>query len=212
LQPTALDSSIVVVASNGGATDRDPAWCLNLRHDPHATVEVGSHKLGVSARGRPSTNTRGCGRWKMKAVNPFCGNYEQITDLRRIPVVVLQPTALTVGRARAWPPARLLVDEGAPRVARQDVFSTLLRSFAAARRAPPAHRYLVGELRRRGGERLGVRVAPARHGTAFTSWPSPRATPNTCVDHVGVLDHGSRSRGTRSRCRHGDHVALARRE
>jgi len=80
----------VVVASNGGA-DRDPAWWLNLRHDPHATVEVGSRKLEVSAR--EATADEHARLWPaLKAVNPFYGNYEQITD-RRIPVVVLHPTA-----------------------------------------------------------------------------------------------------------------------
>jgi deazaflavin-dependent oxidoreductase (nitroreductase family) len=78
----------VVVASNGGA-DRHPAWWLNLRHDPHATVEVGSKKLGVSAReATPDEHAR---LWPaLKAVNPFYANYEQITE-RRIPVVVLHP-------------------------------------------------------------------------------------------------------------------------
>jgi len=78
----------VVVASNGGA-DRHPAWWLNLRHDPHATVEVGSRKLEVSAR--EATADEHARLWPvLKAVNPFFGNYEQITD-RRIPVVVLHP-------------------------------------------------------------------------------------------------------------------------
>jgi deazaflavin-dependent oxidoreductase (nitroreductase family) len=80
----------VVVASNGGA-DRHPSWWLNLRRDPHATVEVGSRTVGVSAReATPDEHAR---LWPaLKAVNPFFGNYEQITE-RRIPVVVLHPEA-----------------------------------------------------------------------------------------------------------------------
>ena len=79
----------VVVASNGGA-DRHPAWWLNLRHDPHATVEVGDRKVEVAAR--EATAGEHERLWPaLKAVNPFYGNYEQITD-RRIPVVILHPS------------------------------------------------------------------------------------------------------------------------
>lgn len=78
----------VVVASNGGA-DRHPAWWLNLRHDPQATVEVADRKLPVTAR---EANADEHARlWPaLKAVNPFYSNYEQITE-RRIPVVILEP-------------------------------------------------------------------------------------------------------------------------
>jgi deazaflavin-dependent oxidoreductase (nitroreductase family) len=78
----------VVVASNGGA-DRHPAWWLNLRADPNATVEVGDRTVRVSAR--EATGEERTRLWpELKAVNPFYGNYEQITE-RRIPVVVLEP-------------------------------------------------------------------------------------------------------------------------
>ena len=78
----------VVVASNGGA-DRHPQWWLNLRHDAHATVEVGSRTLPVTAR--EATADEHARLWPaLKAVNPFYANYEQITE-RRIPVVILHP-------------------------------------------------------------------------------------------------------------------------
>ena len=83
-------SDFVVVASNGGA-DKHPAWWLNLRHDPQATVEVGARKLPVTAR--EATADEHARLWPaLKAVNPFFGNYEQITE-RRIPVVILHPAA-----------------------------------------------------------------------------------------------------------------------
>lgn len=78
----------VVVASNGGA-DRHPQWWLNLRTDPHATVEVGDRKVQVAAR--EASSDEHARLWPaLKAVNPFYANYEQITD-RRIPVVILHP-------------------------------------------------------------------------------------------------------------------------
>lgn len=81
-------SDFVVVASNGGS-DRNPAWWLNLRSDPHAVVEVGTRKVDVTAR--EATSDEHARLWPaLKAVNPFYSNYEVITD-RRIPVVILQP-------------------------------------------------------------------------------------------------------------------------
>lgn len=77
----------VVVASNGGA-DRHPAWWLNLRAAPGATIEVGSDRVEVTAR--EATDAERARLWpELKAVNPFFGQYEQITD-RRIPVVILE--------------------------------------------------------------------------------------------------------------------------
>ena len=43
------DSNLVIVASNGGE-DRPPAWWLNLRADPHATVTIGRRAEQVTAR------------------------------------------------------------------------------------------------------------------------------------------------------------------
>jgi deazaflavin-dependent oxidoreductase (nitroreductase family) len=78
----------VVVASNGGS-DRPPSWWVNLRHDPSAIVEVGSRTVAVTAR--ESTADERAVLWPLlKQVNPFFGQYEQITA-RHIPVVILEP-------------------------------------------------------------------------------------------------------------------------
>jgi len=78
----------VVVASNGGS-DKHPAWWLNLQAHPVARVEVGSRAVEVTAR--EASGAEHARLWpKLKEVNPFYGNYEQITE-RRIPVVVLHP-------------------------------------------------------------------------------------------------------------------------
>jgi deazaflavin-dependent oxidoreductase (nitroreductase family) len=79
----------VLVASNGGA-DRHPIWWLNLRKNPRAEVQVGSRTLKVEAV--EADVTERARLWpKLKAYNPFYGEYEQITD-RQIPVVVLRPS------------------------------------------------------------------------------------------------------------------------
>ncbi|HJQ82598.1 MAG TPA: nitroreductase family deazaflavin-dependent oxidoreductase [Candidatus Binatia bacterium] len=78
----------VLVASNGGS-DRHPAWWLNLREQPHATVQVGSRTLAVVAHQADAVERARL--WpKLKAMNPFYAAYERITS-REIPVVVLEP-------------------------------------------------------------------------------------------------------------------------
>ena len=79
----------VVVASNGGS-DHPPAWWGNLRQDPAATAQVGARTIPVTAR--EATAEEHAILWpRLKTVNPFYAQYEQITA-RRIPVVVLVPS------------------------------------------------------------------------------------------------------------------------
>jgi len=80
----------IVVASNGGA-DRPPSWWVNLRHDPKATVEIGSRTVPVVAR-ESSAEERSVLWPRLKRGNPFFAQYEQITS-RHIPVVILEPRA-----------------------------------------------------------------------------------------------------------------------
>ncbi len=82
------DDNYVLVASNGGS-DRHPVWWLNLKKNPHAQVQVGNRTFVVDAD--EADGTERVRLWsKLKAYNPFYGQYEQITD-RRIPVVILRP-------------------------------------------------------------------------------------------------------------------------
>jgi deazaflavin-dependent oxidoreductase (nitroreductase family) len=79
----------VIVASNGGA-DRHPAWWLNLRADPNATVQVGRATMPVVAHRAEGAEWERL--WPLlKAHNPFYARYEMITA-RKIPVVVLVAT------------------------------------------------------------------------------------------------------------------------
>ena len=80
--------TFVLVASNGGA-DRHPAWWLNLRATPRATVQIAGRTVTVdAAEASPEERDR---LWpQLTAMNPFYRMYEQLTA-RRIPVVILRP-------------------------------------------------------------------------------------------------------------------------
>jgi deazaflavin-dependent oxidoreductase (nitroreductase family) len=78
----------VIVASNGGA-DRHPAWWLNLRANPNATVQIGRDTVPVVAHRAEGAEWDRL--WPLlKTYNPFYARYELITA-RKIPVVVLAP-------------------------------------------------------------------------------------------------------------------------
>ena len=82
------DEDLVVVASNGGAA-KHPAWWLNLKANPEATVEIGDRKLRVRAqRTSPEEKER---LWpKLVAMYSSYEDYQKKTE-REIPVVVLRP-------------------------------------------------------------------------------------------------------------------------
>ncbi len=80
--------NLVVVGSNGG-TATHPAWWLNLRSNPEATVEVGGRKTRVRAEeAGPAEKER---LWP-SLVEMYGGyeGYRRRTD-REIPVVILRP-------------------------------------------------------------------------------------------------------------------------
>ncbi len=80
----------VVIASYLGEP-KHPAWWLNLGSNPEGEVEIGKRRITVTAR-----EAEGDERERLwKAVVERQGDYEeyqQRTD-RRIPVVILEPTA-----------------------------------------------------------------------------------------------------------------------
>ncbi len=78
----------VVIASNGGS-DSMPAWWLNLKSDPKATVEVGGKTYRVTAT--DATGPEYDRLWdQMTGKYPNYVNYRTKTS-RRIPVVRLDP-------------------------------------------------------------------------------------------------------------------------
>ncbi|WP_280308918.1 nitroreductase family deazaflavin-dependent oxidoreductase [Nocardia abscessus] len=77
---------LLIVASNIGAP-RHPDWYLNLRKDPHVTVEVGAETYPALAI--PLTGEDRARTWAMlKNTYPFFAEHETATS-RVIPVVAL---------------------------------------------------------------------------------------------------------------------------
>jgi len=78
-----------VVASKGGA-EQDPAWCVNLRANPHGLADLGGKRVHVKAR-----ETEGDERERLwhQIADGYKGydNYQDKTS-RQIPVFVLEPT------------------------------------------------------------------------------------------------------------------------
>ncbi len=82
------NGDFVVIASAGGS-DRHPAWYLNLRSKPDATIEVGARTLAVTAEtAAPEEKAR---LWP-RIVDMYAGyeDYQRRTK-RDIPVVILRP-------------------------------------------------------------------------------------------------------------------------
>ena len=78
----------VAVASNGGAREH-PAWWLNLKIHPEATVEVGGRRKRVHAReAGPEEKAR---LWpRLVEMYSSYEDYQRKTD-REIPIIVLRP-------------------------------------------------------------------------------------------------------------------------
>jgi deazaflavin-dependent oxidoreductase (nitroreductase family) len=82
------DSAFAVVASNGGS-DRDPAWWLNLQHDPRAEVECSGNSYPTwGMRADPEAEARLLDRFA-RAFPNFEGYRHRTT--RDLPVVLLRP-------------------------------------------------------------------------------------------------------------------------
>jgi deazaflavin-dependent oxidoreductase (nitroreductase family) len=78
----------VLMASNGGAPYH-PAWYLNLRANPEATVEIGDHETRVRAE---EAHQEEKARLWQKMVEMYSGydGYQRKTE-REIPLLVLHP-------------------------------------------------------------------------------------------------------------------------
>jgi F420H(2)-dependent quinone reductase len=85
---TPADGSYAVVASMGGAP-RHPDWCLNLRAEPSAMIEIGRDRVKVRAREAEGEERERLWRAMVDGY-PGYDRYQAMTP-RRIPVVVLEP-------------------------------------------------------------------------------------------------------------------------
>jgi len=82
-----LGDDAVIYPSNGGK-EAPPAWWLNLRAEPAATIQIGKERLGV--RARPATPAEYAALWPKAAdYNPHWRSYEA-TVARDIPLVLLE--------------------------------------------------------------------------------------------------------------------------
>jgi deazaflavin-dependent oxidoreductase (nitroreductase family) len=84
-------------------SDRDPAWCLNLRADPRAQVTVDGERKMVQAR-------RASGEEAELLWRGFIGRLPAIANSRRlayreVPIMVLEPVAETTTRSPAPSPS-----------------------------------------------------------------------------------------------------------
>ena len=84
------EAGLIVVASNAG-DDRPPAWWLNLKARPEASVQVGAERYAV--RAREAVEPERSLLWK-KLVASYAPyeEYERRTS-RTIPIVVLERSA-----------------------------------------------------------------------------------------------------------------------
>jgi deazaflavin-dependent oxidoreductase (nitroreductase family) len=80
----------VMIASNGG-NEKHPVWYLNLKAEPRATIELGPRRLDVLASTAEGEERARLWEAAVRSNGQFA-IYESITN-RRIPVVVLTPTA-----------------------------------------------------------------------------------------------------------------------
>ena len=78
----------VIVASKGGASAH-PAWYLNLRANPEATVEIGDREVRVRAEEADSEEKSRLWQ-KMVEMYPAYDDYQKRTE-REIPLLVLHP-------------------------------------------------------------------------------------------------------------------------
>jgi deazaflavin-dependent oxidoreductase (nitroreductase family) len=85
------DGELIAVAASNGGMDWFPAWWLNLKANPHATVQIGPEKIPITAeKASPEEHAR---LWP-KFIDFYGGyaKYAQKTK-REIPVVILRPRA-----------------------------------------------------------------------------------------------------------------------
>ena len=79
----------VIIASKGG-TPSHPAWYLNLKANPDATVEVGDRKVRVRAEEEGGEEKERLWQ-KMAEMYPTYDDYQKKTK-REIPLLVLHPS------------------------------------------------------------------------------------------------------------------------
>lgn len=80
---------LVIVASRGGSA-KDPAWAVNLRADPRATVVRGTEQWAVRAYEAGGDERERL--WQLVSVDFPTYEFYRRRTTRTIPVFVLEPT------------------------------------------------------------------------------------------------------------------------
>ena len=83
-----LDDHYLIVASNWGK-EKQAAWYLNLRNDPHAKLEVGGRVITVDAREAQGEEYDRLWKYVTERHPPYL-EYQKMTA-RRIPIMVFDP-------------------------------------------------------------------------------------------------------------------------
>ena len=83
------NGAYIICASNAG-NDHNPAWFLNLKSNPHVTIQVKDRHINATAE-PANTETRNRLWGRLVALAPGYGNYEKKTS-RVIPMVILRPS------------------------------------------------------------------------------------------------------------------------
>jgi len=83
------EDSYLIVASNWGRT-KNADWYLNLKHDPHATLEVNGKSIAVTAREAQGEEYDRLWKFVTQRHPPYL-DYEK-TAMRQIPIMVFGKT------------------------------------------------------------------------------------------------------------------------
>jgi deazaflavin-dependent oxidoreductase (nitroreductase family) len=95
------DDLIVAAANDGGPAD--PAWYLNLRDDPAASVEIGGIRTAITAH--ELAEDEATGWWgRILELSPDYERYARATS-RAFPIVRLSPSATAASSTAARRPA-----------------------------------------------------------------------------------------------------------
>jgi len=85
------DGGRYVIAASVGGAPKHPAWYVNLRANPAATIQIGSRKLAVAAE-TASPEERACLWPLLTQMYSAYDDYQKKTS-REIPLVILTPSS-----------------------------------------------------------------------------------------------------------------------
>ena len=91
---TRSGDDVLLVGSQGGSP-KTPSWVFNLRANPETTIQIGKHKLSVTAREAKGEERERL--WPLVVANYADFAVYQSRTKRKIPVIVLTPAGSSPG-------------------------------------------------------------------------------------------------------------------